>query len=330
MRQHQKNFLPMVAIALAIGPFAVSHADTYPSRPLRMIVPTAPGSAADFVTRVFATGLAKNLGQAVIVDNIVGAGSVIAMSALARSAPDGYTIGQISQSTLVYNTALYPKKGYDSVKDFAPIALQGAMSNVMVILPGNPAKNVREIIAEIKAKPPNTFTFSSSGTGTSNHIAGVVFDQLAGTHLLHVPYKSAPQGVLAIIAGDVDLGFYNIPVALTQIRGGKLRALAVTSAERSPALPQVPTFDESGLKGHEVTIWMGFAGPAGTPPAVIKRLREGLAKVVETSSVRDQILGQGYEIASLPLATPANITSLIKDDLVKWPPIIKASGAETN
>ena len=194
----------------------------------------------------------------------------------------------------------------------------------MVVPPSSPAKSPADIIATAKAKPGD-LTFSSGGNGTSHHMSGVLFAQLTGTKLLHVPYKGAPQGVLAVMTGEVNMGFFNTPTVISQIKDGKLKALAVTSKERSPLLPQVPTLDASGVKGYEVETWFGFVAPAGTPADVITRLHGALAKAVTDPAVRDRLAAQGFELA--PVAPPSAFARLIREDLVKWPPIIKASGA---
>ena len=224
----------------------------------------------------------------------------------------------------MFNQALYAKPGYDSLKDIAPILLVGGVSNVMVVPTSSPAKSPADVVALAKARP-GELTFSSGGNGTSHHMSGVLFAKLTGTQLLHVPYKGAPQGIVAVMTGEVAMGFYNTPTVIAQIREGKLKALAVTSVARSPLLPQLPTLDESGVKGYDVDTWFGFVAPAGTPRDVIERLHDALAKAVATPAIRDKLAAQGFELA--PVESPAAFGKVIRDDLAKWPPIIRASGA---
>lgn len=315
------------AIALVAGAGFAAAADAFPSKSIRLIVPLAAGSTADILSRTLGAELTKELGQQVIVDNKTGAGGTIATAELAKSPPDGYTIEFASQGTLVFNQSLYSKPGYDSVKDIAPILLIGGVSNVMVVPPTSTATSAADVIAMAKTKPGD-LTFSSGGSGTSHHMSGVLFSQLTGTKLLHVPYKGAPQGVLAVMTGEVNMGFFNTPTVISQIKDGKLKALAVTSKSRSPLLPQLPTLDEAGVKGYEVETWFGFVAPGGTPADVINRLHAALAKAVSDPAVRDKLAAQGFELA--PIAPPAAFAKLIRDDLAKWPPIIKASGAKVD
>ena len=317
-------------VALAVTLVSVSSlalAQTYPSRPIKFLVPLAAGSTADIISRTVGTELAKTLGQPVVVENKAGAGGTIAMAELARSAPDGYTISFASQGTLVFNQALYAKPGYDSVKDFAPIHFVGGVSNVMIVPPSSTVGAPADIIVEAKAKP-DTLTFSSGGSGTSHHLSGVLFAQMTGTKLVHVPYKGAPQGILAVMSGEVNMGFFNTPTVISQIRERKLKPLAVTSLQRSPLLPDVPTLDELGVKGYEVNTWFGFVTRAGTPAEIVNRLHAEIGKILADPALREKLAQQGFEIAKP--STPADFARLIEDDLGKWVPIVKASGATVN
>lgn len=311
---------------LALVPLAPAHAQAYPSKPIRLLVPLAAGSTADILSRTLGTELSRELGQPVVVDNKAGAGGTIAMAELARAAPDGHTIAFASQGTLVFNQALYAKPGYDSMKDFAPILLVGGVSNVMIVPPNSPARTVADVIAAAKARPG--MTFSSGGSGTSHHLSGVLFGQLTGTQLTHVPYKGAPQGILAVMSGEVDMGFFNTPTVISQIRENKLKPLAVTSLARSELLPQLPTLDASGVKAYEVNTWFGFVAPAGTPPEVVDRLHATLARVLALPAVKEKLTAQGFEL--VPVQPPAQFAGLIRDDLAKWPAIIRASGAKVD
>jgi tripartite-type tricarboxylate transporter receptor subunit TctC len=312
-------------VAALTAPCAL--AQSWPSKPIKLLVPLAAGSTADIVSRVVGTELAKRLGQPVVVENKPGAGGTIAMAEVARAAPDGYTIAFASQGTLVFNQALYSTPGYDSLKDFAPLAFVGGVSNVMIVQPSNPATQPRDIVAAAKAKP-GELTFSSGGSGTSHHLSGVLFGQLTGTELVHVPYKGAPQGVLAVMTGEVTMGFFNTPTVISQIRGGKVKALGVTSLTRSPLLPDVPTLDELGVRGYEVNTWFGFIAPAGTPSPIVARLNTEMNGILALPAVKENLAAQGFELA--PPTTPFAFMKVIQDDMAKWIPIVKASGAAAN
>jgi tripartite-type tricarboxylate transporter receptor subunit TctC len=312
-------------VAVLTAPCAL--AQNWPAKPIKLLVPLAAGSTADIVSRVVGTELAKRLGQPVVVENKPGAGGTIAMAEVARAAPDGYTIAFASQGTLVFNQALYSTPGYDSLKDFAPLAFVGGVSNVMIVPPSSAANQPRDIVAAAKAKP-GELTFSSGGSGTSHHLSGVLFGQLTGTQIVHVPYKGAPQGVLAVMTGEVTMGFFNTPTVISQIRGGKVKALGVTSLKRSPLLPEVPTLDELGVRGYEVNTWFGFVAPAGTPPEIEFRLNTEMNGILALPAVKENLAAQGFELA--PPTTPAAFMKVIQDDMGKWIPIVKASGATVN
>ena len=306
---------------------AAAAAQSWPAKPLRLVVPLAPGSTADIVSRVVGTELAKALGQPVVVENKLGAGGSIAMAEVARAAPDGYTFTFASQGTLVFNQALYASPGYDSLKDFSPLAFVGGVSNVMIVHPSNAARAPLDVVAEAKAKP-GTLTFSSGGAGTSHHLSGVLFAQMTGTQLVHVPYKQTPAGILAVMTGEVSMGFFNTPTVIGQIQSGKLKALGVTSLARSKQLPDVPTLDAQGIKGYEMNTWFGFVGPAKVPAAAVDRLNREINAVLARPDVLESLGKQGFEIP--PPTTPAAFGEIIADDLAKWVPLIKASGARAD
>ncbi|MFM8548301.1 MAG: Bug family tripartite tricarboxylate transporter substrate binding protein [Betaproteobacteria bacterium] len=299
----------------------------WPSRPLRLLVPLAAGSTADIISRAVGTELSRTLGQPVVVENKPGAGGTIAMAEVARSTPDGYTISFASQGTLVFNQALYDKPGYDSVKDFATIRFVGGVSNVMIVPPNAPAARPADVVAQARAKP-GTLTFSSGGSGTSHHLSGVLFGRMTSTELIHVPYKGAPQGILAVMSGEVSMGFFNTPTVISQIREGKLKALAVTSLARSPLLPDVPTLDELGVKGYEVNTWFGFISRAGSPAEIVSRLHAEIGKVLDDPALRSRLAQQGFELA--PAISPEQFGKIVADDLTKWVPLVKQSGARVD
>lgn len=300
-------------------------AQGYPSKPVRLIVPQAAGSTADLVARVLGEEMARNLGQPVVVDNKTGAGGSLATAELANAPRDGHTIGLVSQGTLVFNPSLYAKLGYDPVKDFTPVALIGGVSNVLIVPATSQARSVADVIAAAKASP-GKLTYASGGAGTSHHLSGVLFAQRAGLNLVHVPYKGAPQGVVAVMSGEVDMALFNTPTVLAQIRAGTVRALAVTGLTRSPLLPDVPTMDEAGVRGYEVITWLGLATPAGVAPDVISRLSASVTQVMQNPAVRAKLGDQGLELSTR--VEPQALSQTLKDDLAKWPAIIKAAGAK--
>jgi tripartite-type tricarboxylate transporter receptor subunit TctC len=316
-----------LALATATGVPLLAAAQDYPSRPIRLLVPLAAGSTADIVSRLAGQEVAKAIGQPVVIENKPAAGGTVAMGDLARAAPDGYTIAFASQGTLVFNQAIYSKPGYDSIKDFRPITLIGGVSNVMVVPPSSPARAPADIVAQAKAKPGQV-TFSSGGAGTSHHLSGVLFARQTGTDLLHVPYKGAPQGILAVMTAEVAVGFYNTPTVIGQIKDGKLRALGVTSLKRSPLLPEVPTLDEQGIKGYEVNTWFGFIAPAGTPDAIVDKLHQAFTRFFASQEAKDKLLPMGFELA--PPTSSAAFGKLIADDLQHWVPVVRASGAKAD
>jgi tripartite-type tricarboxylate transporter receptor subunit TctC len=306
---------------------SLAAAQPWPAKPLRLVVPLAPGSTADIVSRVVGTELAKNLAQPVVVENKLGAGGSIAMAEIARAAPDGYTFTFASQGTLVFNQALYASAGYDSLKDFSPLAFVGGVSNVMIVHPSSAARGPLEVAAEAKAAP-GKLTFSSGGSGTSHHLSGVLFAQMTGTQLVHVPYKQTPAAILAVMTGEVSVGFFNTPTVIGQIAGGKLKPLGVTSLKRSRQLPDVPTLDEQGIKGYELNTWFGFVGPAKMSAAVVDRMNREINAVLAKPEVVESLAKQGFDLS--PAITPAAFGKIIADDMAKWVPLIKASGARAD
>ena len=327
---NQRRAILAAALAGTLTVTCLPHsalAQAWPSKPVKLLVPLAAGSTADIISRTVGTELTKVLGQPVVVENKAGAGGTIATAEVARATPDGYTIGFASQGTLVFNQALYSKPGYDSQKDLTPIGLTGGVSNIMVVPPNSAARDPRAVIEAAKAKP-GALNFSSGGSGTSHHLSGVLFGQMTATDLVHIPYKGAPQGILAVMAGEVAMGFFNTPTVINQIREGKLKALAVTSLTRSPLLPNLATLDEQGVKGYEVNTWFGWIGPAGLPPDITNRLNAEIAKILARPDLRENLAAQGFEVA--PPASPAAFGKLIADDLAKWIPIVKRSGAKVD
>ena len=254
-----KRFI--LAAALILGSTAAM-AQAWPTKSIRMIVPLAPGATADIIARIYADELGKALGQTAVVDNKTGAGGTIATAEASRAAPDGYTMLLISQGTMAFNIGLYAKPGYDPVKDFDSVAVAGAVSNVLVVHPSNPAKTVADVIAQAKAKP-GEMTYSSGGTGTSHHMSAVLFERDAGVKMQHAPYRTTPAGILGVVNGEVAMGFFNTPTVIGQIKGGKLKAIAITSEQRSELLSEVPTMVGAGREGLRLQHLDGFCSPEG-------------------------------------------------------------------
>ncbi len=314
----------VLAGALTLVP-AAARAAEWPERPLRMIIPFAPGAGADIVGRTFAEELAKALGQPVVVDNKGGAGGLLGTVEGARAPADGYTLLLTSQGTTVFNLGLYKTPGYDPLKDLMPVTTAGILTNVVVVSTANPARTVADLLAQARAKP-GEITYGSSGVGSSLHMSGVILEQRTGVTMQHVPYRGAPTAVLAVVNGEVTWGSFNAPTVLGQIKAGKLRALAVTTRDRSAMLPDVPTMIEAGVPDFEVATWLGFAVPTGTPPAIVARLNTELNRIGQLAQVKEKLLVQGFEI--LPPAPPEAARTLIEKDQAIWLPIIKQSGAK--
>ena len=305
-------------------------ADTWPSKPVKIVVPFAPGGTTDILARAVAPELSKAFGQQFIVDNRAGAGGNIGAELVAKAPNDGYTLLMGTVGTHGINRALYKSLPFDPIKDFVPITLVAAVPNVME-MNAEKAKqlgiaNVQDFVKYLKANP-NKLNMASSGSGTSIHLAGELFKSMTGTQMTHVPYKGSGPALLDMVAGNADVMFDNLPSSMQQIKGGKLVALAVTSSQRSAALPDVPTVEEAGgpaLKGYEASSWFGLLAPAGTSPEIVNRIQQAVAKSLGTPEVKEKMQAQG----AIPSGnTPAQFTRLIADEHVKWAKVVKDSGA---
>ncbi|OAE99881.1 hypothetical protein AYJ54_31810 [Bradyrhizobium centrolobii] len=299
-----------------------AQADSYPSKPIHLVVGYAAGGSTDLVARVVGQRLAEALGQPVVIDNRPGAGGTIASDQVARSAPDGHTIFMSTIANTI-NTSLYPKLPFDFAADFAPISLVATVPNVLVVNPDLPATNLKEFIALAKSKP-GQLNFASSGTGSSIHLSGELFNMVAQVQLVHVPYKGSAPAVVDLISGQVQSMFDNLSSSLPYIKAGKLRALAVTSAQRSAAAPDIPTMAEAGLPGCEVTSWFALVAPAKTPKAIIVRLNEEVRRILGEPAVKTRLSELGADVAP---STPEELAALIASETAKWASVIKASGA---
>jgi len=314
----------VLAATLLLLP-ATARAGDWPDRPVRLIIPFVAGAGADIVGRTYADELAKALGQPVVVDNKGGAGGLMGTAEGARAPADGYTLLLTSQGTTAFNMGLYKAPGYDPLKDLAPVAVCGTLPNVFVVAAANPATTVADVIAQARAKP-GELTYGSSGIGSSLHLSGVIFEQRTGVRLQHVPYRGAPPAVLAVVNGEVTMGFFNTPTVLGQIKSGKLKALAVTSKNRTATLPDVPTMMEVGVADFDVATWLGYAVPANTPQAVVSRFNAEINRISQIPEIKEKLLVQGFEM--LPPISPAAARKQIEDDQAFWLPIIQQSGAK--
>ncbi|HZQ60816.1 MAG TPA: tripartite tricarboxylate transporter substrate binding protein [Casimicrobiaceae bacterium] len=315
------------ATALCLCAFsAAAGAQAYPTKPIRFIVGFAPGGSADVMSRVIGQKLTETLGQAVITENKPGAAGTLGADLVARAAPDGYTLLVGSVSNVVISASTLPKLPFDPVKDFAPITLTASIPLVLVVNPGLPVKSVQELIAYAKANP-GRLNFASGGNGVSNHLAGELFNRMAGVDMVHVPYKGDGPGVAAVLAGEAQLMFATVSTAMPHVQSGRLRALAVGTPHRLAALPDLPTIDEAGVAGYEVNVWNGILAPAGTPKEIVNKLHAEITKVLQLPDVKARLAGLGFEIVA---STPEQLGAVIRADMAKWPKIAKESGAKVD
>ncbi len=314
-----------LAATLAIStPHAPAAADAYPARPIRFVVAFPPGGGTDIIARSIAQKLAERLAQQVVVDNRPGAGGNIGTDIVAKSAPDGYTLLMGSAGPLAINASLFDKMPFDPIRDLAPVTLAASTPNVLVVHPSLKAATVNELIALAKARP-GEINFASSGHGTPAHLAGELFNSMAGVKLVHVPYKGAAPALADLLGGQVQLMFSTMPPALPHVKDGKLRALAVTSSKRSRAMPELPTVDEVALPGFEANTWHGVVVPAGTPAAIVARLNREIVAILHLPEVVERLSGQGAEALG---STPEEFAAYIRSESVKWAKVVRDSGAK--
>jgi len=308
----------LLTALLLVASLAALAQEPYPSKPVRLILPFPPGGGTDLLGRLIADRLSAALGQPVVTENRGGAGGNVGAEAAARSAPDGYTIVLVAPSIAISPT-LYSKLNYDPIKDFAPIALVAQVPNVMVTHPSVPATTLAEFIAYARANP-GKLNFGSGGLGTSNHLAGELFNLRTGAALTHVPYKGVNLAMNGVLAGEVHLVFIGVPVPAPHIKAGKLRGLAVLGRERSPLIPDVPTAAEAGLADFDVTTWYGILAPAGTPRPIIQRLNGELTKMMQAPEIKERLAGMGTD----PLtSTPEEFGAYIKREMARWGDVIR-------
>ncbi len=304
---------------------AFSAAAEYPARPIRYVVPFPPAGATDILARVVADKLAPALGEQVVVENHPGAAGNVGTEVVAKSPPDGYTILQLTAAQSISET-LYTKLPFRLERDLAPVALVALVPNVMVVNPAVPATTVREFIDYVKARPGKV-NFASSGAGTSIHMSAEMFKMMTGVDMVHVPYKGSAQAIADLIGGQVSVMFDNLPSSMPHIKSGRLRALAITTATRYPALPDLPTLAESGVPGYDSSAWFGIVAPTGTPKEVVDRLNLEVNKILALPDVKERLEAQG----AVPMpGSPADFGHLIHTEIEKWAKVVKASGARVD
>ena len=309
----------LLACTLLLGN---AHAqDVYPSKPLRFILPFPPGGGTDLLGRLIAERLAASLGQPVVTENRGGAGGNVGAEAAARAAPDGYTIVLVAPS-LAISPTLYAKLNYDPVKDFAPIAMVASVPNVMITHPSVPAQTLREFI-ELAKSSPGKLNFGSGGSGTSNHLAGELFNLATRAKLVHVPYKGVNLAMNGVLAGEVQLVFIGVPVPAPHVKAGRLRALAVVTRERSPLLPEVPTAEEAGLPNFDITTWYAILAPAGTPRPIVLRLNGELGKMMQAADIRERLALMGTDPMT---STPEECAAYINQEIARWGDVVRRAG----
>jgi len=317
----KRTFALAGAAALAMAASEAS-AQSYPNRPVRILVPFPAGAGVDIVARMLGLPLTDTWGQATVVDNRPGAGGTIACELAAKAAPDGYTLLLGNISTFAMAPSLYKKVNYDPVQSFAPVTLVNTSANVLVAHPGLPATTTQALIALAKAKP-GQINYASAGSGTSPHLAAELFKSMAGVELVHVPYKGSPQALTDLLGGQTQIMFASLVSALPHIRQQRLRALGVTSLKRAAALPELPAISEAGLRGYDVSVWMGIVAPAGTSPAIIAQLNRQIAAILQSPDIRERLAVQGLEAAS---NSPAEFRTYIASEVHKWAVVIKQAG----
>ncbi|HEX2567450.1 MAG TPA: tripartite tricarboxylate transporter substrate binding protein [Burkholderiales bacterium] len=312
--------LLLLALAWVVSSLAL--AQDWPTKTVRLVIPFSPGGSTDFQGRLLCDWLTRHFGQSFVIDHKPGAGSNIGVAEVARSAPDGYTLGWITVASHAINPTLYAKLPFDHLKDFAPVSLTGTFPNLLVVNNNFPVKTVPELIAHLKANP-GKFSFASSGQGTSLHLSGEMFKQMTKTEMLHIPYKGGGPAVADVIAGVVQMTFGNMPTVLPHARAGRVRAVAVTSSERWFSAPDIPAIAET-VPGFQAMSWHGVAFPAGTPPAIVEKLSAAIREAMATDEMKDKYASGGSRAIA---STPAQFAAFIREDTERWAPVIRASGA---
>jgi len=310
----------LATVALIASP--VAHANDYPSKPVTLIVPYAPGGNIDITARIIAPGMAETLGQQVVIDNRGGAGGTLGADIGAKAAPDGYTLTLGSTGTLSTAPPLYPRLGYDPVKDFAMTSLVNNVPLVLEMHPSIPAKTMKEFIALAKSRP-GKITMGSSGAGTTNHLSGELFQSATGTKFIHIPYKGSGPGLIDLMGGQIDIFFDQLSASIGYIQTGRLRALAVTTIKRASAMPELPTIAESGIPGFDSSTWTAIIMPAATPQDIVLKVHAALLKTLRTKTTRDAFARLGAETLE---SSPEETARFVKEDLAKWTRVVREAG----
>lgn len=303
----------------AVFAAAPAQSQTWPSKPIRFIVPFPPGGGTDVMARAVAPKLGEGLGQQVVVDNRSGAGGMIGVELAAKSPPDGYTLGIATVGQISINPNLYAKMPFDPVKDLAPVTMAGNIFNVLIVHPALPAPSVKALIALARSRP-GELNYGSSGTGAADHLSAELFQVMTKTKMVHVPYKGGPLAMIDLISGNLQLMFSTVPTAVGLIKGGKVRAMAITNSNRYPLMPELPTVAEAGIPGFAVNNWTGVFVPAATPPAVITRLNAEFVKVLAMPDVKKRLMDNGIDAVS---NTPQQFAAYIRGETAKWASVIK-------
>jgi tripartite-type tricarboxylate transporter receptor subunit TctC len=315
-----------VLLVLVLAVSAAVHAQPWPNKPIKYIVNFAPGGTTDILGRMVAAGLSTTLGQPVVVENKPGQAGSIGAAECARAAPDGYTLCGGTISSHAINASLYSKLPYDPLKDFAPITLLASLPNMLVVHPSLNAGSVKELVALLKASP-NKYSFGSAGNGTSQHISGELFKIMTGTQMQHIPYKGSGPMIPDLIAGTIQLSFENITTAYPQVKAGKVKALAVTSAKRSFVAPEVPTMAEAGLAGYDISSWQAMYAPAGTPREIVARLHAETAKILRSPENAKKLQDLGLDAGGI---TPEELTAFMRTEIPRLGKVVKDSGAKVD
>jgi tripartite-type tricarboxylate transporter receptor subunit TctC len=314
--------LILLCAALA-AVFSPAQAQQYPTKPVRLVVPAAPGGGTDITARIIAPKLSEQLGQQVVVENRAGAGTMIGSEAVARAAPDGYTL-LMGISTLAINPAMYKKVPYDALKDFAPISQVVSLPNVLVTHPSLPVKSVKELVAFARARP-GQLNYASAGVGTNPHLSMELFLAMTGLKMTHVPYKGAGPGLVDTVAGHVSVMTPSIISGLPHVRGGRLRALGVTSAKRAGGVPDIPTIAEAGVPGYDAVQWFGVLAPTATPPAIVVRLHGEIVRVLQAADVKGRLSGDGADPVG---SSPEEFAAFLSAETAKWAKVVKDAGIQ--
>ncbi|MEO7726133.1 MAG: tripartite tricarboxylate transporter substrate binding protein [Burkholderiales bacterium] len=316
----------IISTLLAACVVVTAFAESYPSRPIRLLVPFAAGGGGDVVGRIIAQRLSEQLGKPIVIDNRGGAGGTLGVDLAAKAAPDGYTVLLGNVGPIALSPSLYPKLPYDPVRDFAPVTMIASFPNILVANTSLPFKSVQELVAYAKSRP-GKLNFASAGAGTSTHLAGELFKSVAVIDVVHVPYKGGAAAVTDVIGGQVAYYFGTLPSSLPLAKAGKLRALGVTSLKRSPAAPEVPTIAESGYPGFEMAAWYGFLVPTGTPRDVIVKLNSATRAALMSPDVRERLVHEGSE----PMGgTPEEFGTYITSEIAKWTAVVKAANIKAD